>query len=141
MKEQKNSKEAENTANKEAISLAKRIEEVMGNDFFTIDQMRKKMTTQNNQRHVKTMGGGEAKSFILSIIPYGLVETLTAVKDCYKIRLDNEYRIAYLKNQVDLRKDEINGLLNLIFEIDPVIPMDEKKVMFIKKTAKVSKKK
>lgn len=141
MTEQKNTEKAVNTAHTNAIANAKIVEETMGKDFFTIDQMRKKMIIKNNSRYVKPLSGGEARGFILPLIPYGLVEILTAVKDCYKIRLDNEYRISYLKNQVDLRKAEINELINLIFEIDPVIPVDEKKVVPQKKTTKISKKK
>lgn len=114
-------------AYKEALATAKTIEETMGKEFFTLDQMRKKMTPLNNGRHIKTMGGGEARKFIIPLISFGMVEVLQAVNDCYKIRLDKDFQISYLKNQIAIRENEIAALIDLGDIIIGVKKVDLKK--------------
>jgi len=115
----------ENTAHVNALAIAEKIQQVMGNDFFTIEQMRKKMfIIGNNNRQIK-LSWNEARNYITSIANYGLVETIPAVKDCFKIRLDDDFQLRYFDKQIDIRNNEIadyKKLMQTIFDKDKEVP-------------------
>lgn len=142
MKETETAKPIENTAYKNALSIAKTIIEVMGEDFFTIEQMRKKMMVpKKNKKNMSPLSWGEARGYVHALIPYGLIEVLGAVKDCYKIRLDKEFQIKYLRNQIAIRNTEIDEFMNLITGLEFVISPAAESPKTPKKTTKTAKKK
>ncbi|GEM_PF-3938041 len=134
-------KTKENVEHQNAIAIAKKILEIMGNDFFTIDQMRKKMVITKNNNHSEKLSWDEARKYLTSIMRYGLAEALPAVKDCYKIRLDHEFQLNYFDKQIDIRNEEIEAykkIMQEIFDKDEAIITKAKAT---KKTAKSTKQK
>lgn len=114
---------------RDAVMVAQQIETVMGKDYFTIDQMRKKMmVTPGGSKHPKKLSWTQAEAYIKSILSYGLVEAVPAVKGCYKIRLDQEYRLAYADQQIKLHQAKIEALEQLRLEIAPQVPKPTLKV-------------
>ncbi|MDO9186943.1 MAG: hypothetical protein Q7W13_13095 [Bacteroidia bacterium] len=136
-------KKAENEMYKNAKVVANKILETMGSDFFTIDQMRKKMSITETATNSKPrrLTWSEAKNYISSISKFGLAESLQAVKDCYKIRLDDEFQLNYFDKQIDIRNEEIavyKEIMQEIFDKDESVksfPLPKKN------TAKTIKKK
>lgn len=131
----------ENVAHKNAITVAKTIEEILGKDFFTIEQMRKKMIITTNNNQGKRLSWNEARGYIAAIIPFGLIETLPAVKDCYKVRLDEVFQINYLANQIKIREKEILEFHHLVLAISknielPAATKEEAKKTKTQKTPK-----
>ncbi|OFY87695.1 MAG: hypothetical protein A3F72_13305 [Bacteroidetes bacterium RIFCSPLOWO2_12_FULL_35_15] len=117
MKKTESIKTTENTDQANALLIAKKIASVMGNDFFTIDQMRKKMVIINSSNREGKLSWSEGRSYVTSIMKYGLAEEFKAVKDCYKIRLDNEFQLKYFRTQIKIRNEEIKiykGLMDKI---------------------------
>jgi hypothetical protein len=117
MKKTENTKTIENTDQTNALLIAKKIVSVMGSDFFTIEQMRKKMIIINNGNREEKLSWNEARNYVTSIIKYGLAEELKAVKDCYKIRLDDEFQLQYFDHQIEIRNVEIKLYKELMDEI------------------------
>ena len=107
MKKTENTKTTENTDHSNALLIAKKIASVMGNDFFTIDQMRKKMVIIKSGNREGKLSWNDARNYVTSILKYGLAEEFKAVKDCYKIRLDDEFQLKYLDTQIEIRNEEI----------------------------------
>lgn len=135
MKKPQKTKTTENTDQANALLIAKKIVSVMGNDFFTIDQMRKKMVIINSGNREGKLSWREARNYVTSIMKYGLAEELKAVKDCYKIRLDDEFQLKYFDTQIKIRNEEIKvykALLNKICKQS----LKEKSVKPIIKVAK-----
>ncbi len=137
MKKTKTTKTAENTAHKNALVIAKTIEDIMGKDFFTIEQMRKKMVVTKDKNHSR-LSWNDARNYITSIANYGLAEALPAVKDCYKIRLDHEFQLNYFDKQIDIRNAEIEVYKQIqqqIFNKDEVseLPVKQAKNKAVKK--------
>ena len=119
MKKTENTKTTENTDHSNALLIAKKIASVMGNDFFTIDQMRKKMVIIKSGNREGKLSWNDARNYVTSILKYGLAEEFKAVKDCYKIRLDDEFQLKYLDTQIEIRNEEIKvykGLMDKIFK-------------------------
>ena len=117
MKKTEKTKTTENTDHSNALLIAKKIVSVMGADFFTIDQMRKKMVIINAGNREGKLSWNDARNYVTSIMKYGLAEEFKAVKDCYKIRLDVEFQLQYFGTQIKIRNDEIKvyrGLINKI---------------------------
>lgn len=136
MKKTETPKATENTAHQTALQIAEKIHEIMGSDFFTIDQMRKKMIIPGNNNTQKKFSWTEARNYITTIMKFGLAEELPAVKDCFKIRLDHEFQLNYFDKQIDFKNEEIKvfkALMQEIFDKDKVTELPAKPV---KKTVK-----
>lgn len=117
MKKTENTKTIENTDQANALLIARKIVNVMGGDFFTIEQMRKKMVIINSGNREEKLSWNEARNYVTSIIKYGLAEELQAVKDCYKIRLDDEFQLHYFYTQIEIRNVEIKIYEELVAKI------------------------
>ena len=136
MKKTENTKTTENTDHSNALLIAKKIASVMGNDFFTIDQMRKKMVIIKSGNREGKLSWSEARNYVTSIIKYGLAEEFKAVKDCYKIRLDDEFQLKYFDTQIEIRNEEIKEYKGLMDKI----PKRSKVKSPVKRSAKTIKK-
>lgn len=110
-----------NTEHTNAVLIAEKIKTIMGDDFFTIDQMRKKMTIIDEKNHTQKLSWNVAKGYIASITNYGLVEDLKAVKDTFKIRIDADYRLNYINLQIAYHQAKIKALEQLKLEINPIV--------------------
>lgn len=141
MKKTENTKTIENTDQANAFLIAEKIVSVMGNDFFTIDQMRKKMIIINSGNREDKLSWNEARNYVTSIIKYGLAEELQAVKDCYKIRLDDEFQLQYFDTQIEIRNVEIKIYQELVDKISKRAIKKKKAKRTIKSIKKVVKKK
>lgn len=145
MKTVETPKTKENVEHQNAIAIAKTIEELIGKDFFTIEQMRKKIVMPTPDKKGKKLSWAEARGYISSITSYGLVEESPAVKG-FKIRLDEAFRLNFLSQQIGNRELEIAELKNLINEIlsgmaKNEAPVSNSKAKSPKKTAKITKRK
>lgn len=141
MKKTENTKTIENTDQTNALLIAKKIVSVMGSDFFTIEQMRKKMIIINSGNREEKLSWNEARNYVTSIIKYGLAEELYAVKDCYKIRLDDEFQLQYFDTQIEIRNVEIKIYQELVDKISKGAIKKKKAKRTIKSIKKVVKKK
>lgn len=99
-----------------AISIAEKIMSVMGPDYFTIEQMRKKMVITDNSMP-KKLSWSVCNGYLTSIANYGLAEQLINVKNCFRIQLDTHFRISYFDRQIDIRNEEIKEYKELMQEI------------------------
>ena len=117
MKKAENTKKTENTDYPNALLIAKKIASVMGADFFTIDQMRKKMVIIKSGNHEGKLSWNDARNYLTSIMKYGLAEEFNAVKNCYKIRLDDEFQLKYFDAQIEIRKSEMKIYKGLMYKI------------------------
>ena len=136
MKKAENSKTTENTDHANAILIAKKIASVMGPDFFTIDQMRKKMVIIKSGNREGKLSWNDARNYVISIMKYGLAEEFNAVKDCYKIRLDDEFQLKYFDTQIEIRNEEIKeykGVMDKIFKRSIIKSQVKRSVKTIKK--------
>lgn len=131
MKKIKNTKTNENTDHENALLIAKKIVSVMGADFFTIDQMRKKMVIINTGNREGKLSWSEARNYVTSIMKYGLAEEFNAVKDCYKIHLDDEFQLKYFDTQIKIRNEEIKVYKSLKSKVTK-IPIEKKRTRFVK---------
>lgn len=133
-------KTKENVEHQNAIAIANKINEIMGKDFFTIEQMRKKMVITKGNNRSEKISWNEARNYLTSIMRYGLVEALPAVKDCYKIRLDHEFQLNYFDKQIDIRNEEIDTYKKIMQEIfDKDDEVSKLPTKAIKKTAAKTK--
>ncbi len=67
---------------------------------------------------------------------YGLAEEFNAVKDCYKIRLDDEFQLKYFDTQIEIRNEEIKeykGVMDKIFKRSIIKSQVKRSVKTIKK--------
>lgn len=79
----------------------------MGSGFFTVGDMVKKgregnLVIYKNTAHPglpQKLSWNDAKTMITTMFSFGLIEVHPTIKDCVKIRLDKEFRIAYFQNQ------------------------------------------
>ncbi|HEY0029156.1 MAG TPA: hypothetical protein VGC65_00245 [Bacteroidia bacterium] len=94
----------------EAKTAAITIAGEMGPGYFTIHEMVKKsregkLVIYKNTAHPsmpQKMSWTDAKNAILNIYKFGLIESHPEIKECFRVRLDKQFRIDYFQNQKEL---------------------------------------
>lgn len=109
----------------------------MGPRFFTIADMVKKgregnLVIYKNTAHPglpQKLSWNDAKNMITTMYSFGLIELHPETKDCVKIRLDKEFRIAFFQNQKQIlvtKMSDANISIDMIkaeeeYKADPVL--------------------
>jgi len=103
----------------QAKAIAKLVEKEMGKDFFTIDDMRKKLV-KSDGRFLKKISWQEARNYTDFLNKYGFCEislSESAHNTQYRIRFDIKFRKEAYQNQKELYEQkisEINIVLSLL---------------------------
>lgn len=125
----------------EARQAAIIIIQQMGPGYFTIADMMKSSKNGNliimkNPSHPglkQKLSWNDAKNAIIGIFKFGLVEQHPETKDCFKIRLDKEFRINYFNNQKEqlvTKMSDANIVISMIrAEEEFKAPVPEMKIV------------
>lgn len=103
----------------ESEKSAKTIQSILGNDWFNISDMIRRVMLTSNPKHPRKLSWHEANSILQMLKLFGLIEVQEnkGAIATYRVRLDKEYRINYfsqIKEDYKAKISDINAMIALV---------------------------